>query len=389
MRPIVALIFLAGCTGRNPEFDDGGACDGGATDGGAGESLGEPLPDLMPLCGRLGEVCCNNNACSTPSLTCVGSLCVCARTTPIVCGGACVNTMMDALNCGGCGMICPSGRCAMAVCQLDCAPGSANCDNNPSNGCEVDLNTDAQNCGGCTLRCSSINGAGTCVGGVCTFACLAGFGDCDRDGINGCESLLVSDSANCGACGVACVGQICASGSCISCGLGFTACGQQCVDLTTNSANCGGCGAMCAGGQHCCSSTCSNPTIDASNCGGCGIACSAANGSARCATGMCAINACNPGFADCDGVYVDGCETNTNTSVNNCGACNGACNLVHAQPTCTAGKCAVSSCDFPYADCDGLPANGCEINLRTDAAHCGSCALACAAGHLCVAGVCV
>jgi hypothetical protein len=33
------------------------------------------------------------------------------------CGDTCVNTAKDPDNCGGCGVICPSGRCHKGECQ--------------------------------------------------------------------------------------------------------------------------------------------------------------------------------------------------------------------------------------------------------------------------------
>ena len=45
-------------------------------------------------------------------------------------------------------------------------------------------------------------------------------------------------------------------------------------------------------------------------------------------------------------------------------------------------------CDPGYDDCDGDPANGCEVELAIDAAHCGACDNDCNAGS-CAAGACV
>lgn len=66
-----------------------------------------------------------------------------------------------------------------------------------------------------------MNGAATCVGGVCGFACTSGFEDCD--GVVGCEVELATDRKNCGACGNKCFAQ-CKVGSCndpVSLGAGY------------------------------------------------------------------------------------------------------------------------------------------------------------------------
>lgn len=49
-------------------------------------------------------------------------------------------------------------------------------------------------------------------GATCAFACLPGFADCDGDPSNGCEKDVTADDASCGACGHACAG--CAGGLC-------------------------------------------------------------------------------------------------------------------------------------------------------------------------------
>jgi hypothetical protein len=48
-------------------------------------------------------------------------------------------------------------------------------------------------------------------------------------------------------------------------------------------------------------------------------------------------------------------------------------------PTCAAG----------FGDCDGNPNNGCEANLSTDLANCGSCKVGCGLHQTCASGVCV
>lgn len=57
---------------------------------------------------------------------------------------------------------------------------------------------------------------GICVGTTCILSCSNGRGDCDANSGNGCETLLSSDSSNCGACNNACnVGYNCSEGACV------------------------------------------------------------------------------------------------------------------------------------------------------------------------------
>ena len=55
-----------------------------------------------------------------------------------------------------------------------------------------------------------------------------------------------------------------------------------------------------------------------------------------------------------------------------------ACDLANATAACSAGGCVVARCNAGFGDCDGNAANGCEVDLRVTAAHCGGCGAACA-----------
>jgi hypothetical protein len=112
-----------------------------------------------------------------------------------------------------------------------------------------------------------------------------------------------------------------------------------------------------------------------------------ANAFGACAGGICSF-VCAAGFADCNRSASDGCEVNTQSSVSNCGACGTVCSLANATPVCAAGVCRVGSCNAGFADCDRNPANGCEVNLNTNASHCGRCGNACPGGGACTAGAC-
>jgi hypothetical protein len=98
------------------------------------------------------------------------------------------------------------------------------------------------------------------------------------------------------------------------------------------------------------------------------------------------VTGCSPGYANCSGNPSTGCATSI-TTVQNCGGCGILCpSGPNSTPICSGGACTIA-CAAGYADCDGIATNGCEVDLLTDAAHCGSCANACDGGA-CVAGVC-
>lgn len=95
-------------------------------------------------------------------------------------------------------------------------------------------------------------------------------------------------------------------------------------------------------------------------------------------------------YADCNGMPVDGCEMNTAVSVSNCGACGNSCpNPPNGTPTCIAGACGVDLCNPGFGNCDNDPMNGCETNTESTNAHCGACGNACGAMDVCNAGQCV
>lgn len=298
---------------------------------------------------------------------------------------------------------CTDGACVIGACE----PGFADCDLDPSNGCETPLDT-ATDCGSCGNRCAPDGAAGDCSSGTCQIAsCDAGLADCDDDPSNGCESPL-DTTENCGACGAVCrptggTGD-CSTGTCqiASCQPGTADCDDDpnngCETNVRTVSNCGGCGSICShdhGISSCASGTCAlvgcargygNCDGDDTNgceqnlntvehCSACGDACSYPNGIGECSNGSCRLLGCNPGWGNCDGDDSNGCEQPLDT-LTHCGSCNSPCMLPNASATCSTGSCRVDTCDTLRGDCDGQSANGCETSLETTS-DCNACGTPC------------
>jgi hypothetical protein len=137
----------------------------------------------------------------------------------------------------------------------------------------------------------------------------------------------------------------------------------------------------CAPGQFRCDGACVDPRVTAAHCGACGNACPAEN---DCVAGVCTPR-CAPGQRLCGARCVD-----TQTAVTDCGACGTVCAPgANAAATCAAGACGIA-CAEGFGDCDGNAGNGCEVNVRESAAHCGRCGVQCPGGGLgvCAMGAC-
>jgi hypothetical protein len=144
---------------------------------------------------------------------CRGGACVVAscgadfRDCDTAVGNGCeVDIRTSLTHCGGCGTTCPArpnaqATCAVGMCGFRCNEGFADCDMNATNGCETDTRTSTTHCGACGRGCSVANGSPACRMGACAVGtCNAGFGDCDGNAANGCETNLRTTPAHCGAC---------------------------------------------------------------------------------------------------------------------------------------------------------------------------------------------
>ncbi|MCW5837000.1 MAG: hypothetical protein KIS78_31690 [Labilithrix sp.] len=327
----------------------------------------------------------------------------------------------------------------LACIGTECPEPYASCSKTPSFLCGTNLKNDPANCGACGVSCQGFEGlnlGSRCVEGACAFECLVRTGpmgesyefrDCNGLLDDGCEVNVSADPANCGACGNACAkGERCINGKC-GCTSGKIDCHGRCVDPRFDDSHCSRCDSPCEWMPE---DAC-DPAIPNTYYG--------------CVLGQCGKLKCSGGFADCNGdlskgCASDGCETNTSTDPNHCGACGiqcgpgqecrddgngpqcldtcekagltscafgcadlvgdrfncGACGYfcpnprANEQVSCKKGLCA-TECLPGFADCNGDRSDGCEVDLNVHPAHCGACGAQCnyGAGQPCIEGKCL
>jgi len=230
---------------------------------------------------------------------------------------------------------------------LECPVGFGNCDGDGSNGCETKLDT-LTDCGDCGQPCDGVS----CAGGVCTdLTCDKGYAACDGKAGNGCETSLTSRT-DCVMCNTSCEYDNaiadCSEGSCelVQCKSGYDDCDK---DLSNG---------------------CETPLDTLTDCGACDTVCTVDRGTPNCAGGICTAESCDSGHADCDAKADNGCETELGT-VNACSGCGDDCTALDnvSQVSCEQDGCHITSCAGDYLDCDENPLNGCEH----DSAGTGSC----------------
>jgi len=336
-----------------------------------------------PICAPVGERCCVDEDADLHG-TGVGCLGVdCDESDPdtnasaVELCDASDNDCDGLIDEGDTDALCPRGehvaetQCTdLGVCEnTRCEPGFGDCDGDPANGCETETNTETH-CGACFALCDPANATGDCSSGSCEVAvCDEGWGDCDP-AIDGCETPL-NTITDCGSCGGACNPAF-AIGDCSTgmCEIGM--CNPRRGDCDMNPIN-----------------GCETSTTTNSDCGTCGTLCAPTNGIGECSTGTCRIISCTRSdFDDCDLDPSNGCETSlrTNTDCNSCGA---PCAMAGGSTSCASGVCTLTGCSMGLANCDSLP--GCEQMTNT-LTHCGDCNVACAPANGtgdCSSGACV
>lgn len=366
------------CNGRDDNCD-------GVTDEGFDllsdvENCGSCGHDCPPLPVGSGSRACVNGQCTA---LCIG---VDSADCNQIYGDGCESPLDSPLTCGSCLTMCmlqhATAGCAVsmssAMCSVSaCDPPYDDCDGNARNGCETNLDTNVNHCGACTgdgTDCPNTPDHGTsrCAAGSCVIDCDPGYANCDGRADTGCEANL-NDPETCGSCATVCPsgmpfceGTVFSGFTCVdNCTTGTELCGTSCVDTTTAAEHCGACDSACPSG---------------------------ANSQPRCTASTCSL-ACDIGFFDCNMNPTDGCEQNVRLP-DHCGTCTNVCNLPHVDThTCDTGSCGIAQCALGYADCNGLPADGCETSIADDEANCGMCERACPgtpahASSVCIAGSC-
>ncbi len=252
---------MADRTASESGGSDGAVSASDATHGDSAVDAVDAVPDRTSSESGGGDGAVGG--CEAGLAACDGGMAACAPgyadCDKLASTGCEVNTVTDAHNCGGCGVVCTlanaTSTCSGSTCAIaSCNPGYANCDKLASTGCEVDTTSSPSNCGGCAVVCNACNN-GQCVDNTCA----AGFADCDGLASTGCEVDTTSNPNHCGSCTRACApAQSCVSSSC-QCPTGtptFCSLTNTCVNPTTDAANCATCGHACGAGMTCGNSTC-------------------------------------------------------------------------------------------------------------------------------------
>jgi hypothetical protein len=140
-----------------------------------------------------GKRCSPSGACVDGCDVPAGSLCPGALAC---CSNLCIDTDDELSSCGACGRACNSAsvstpQCKNGLCTSACVAGRGNC-NKPiapaaDDGCETDLN-DVTHCASCTTVCNLPNATPACPAGSCTVqSCGANFFNCNGLNPDGCE----------------------------------------------------------------------------------------------------------------------------------------------------------------------------------------------------------
>ncbi|MDF3069782.1 MAG: hypothetical protein K0R38_5383 [Polyangiaceae bacterium] len=381
-----------------------GVCGQTMCSAGKGDCNGDPvdacettLTNDVENCGGCGIKCEAVNA----NVACVNSKCVISSCTGKFadCGGGYADgcetsTDTSTTHCGGCGKGCTisngSPKCDAGSCEVNSCSGTfRDCDGDPKNGCEINIATNTKSCGGCGAEGTDCgtkypNATSACLASACTAPlCNAGYGNCDGDPSDGCETNTTNDESHCGGCGKACAfsGAHVTSNECVS-----SQCDPQC---STNYLTCDG------NRQNGCEA---DKLSDEDNCGACGTVCSDGP-SAHVTSNLCQSGDCDPicsgTYRDCDASRTNGCEVDSGNNASHCGGCGNVCQTgaaAHVSSNPCSGSACRPQCSALYDDCDNDGKNGCEKDVSADRNNCGACGTTCgttnASATSCSAGAC-
>lgn len=315
-----SLGFYIGC--KTATSAGAGATTGTATSSGAGGTIG-----------------------ASATTASSGSQTTAASTSS---GTAAVTTNSSSSS-GTCANPCPAGEKPMVPSNADTAdawPGlSCVSATDPSYGCGA---TDASPCS--TQNPNVHNAQWGCTNGMCTMTgCNAGFADCNSNPSDGCEADLKS-LTTCGSCSVSCgASQVCTpSGCAASCPSPDAYCNGSCVDLQSTPDHCGSCTGFCANPPHgvakCTNGMCTpqcetgyvpisgkcvNQSADPTCCGATCTSCAPPmGGEGQCQSGACTA-VCPTGMAVCNSRCTD-----IQRDVDNCGGCGAPCGGLCSNGIC-------------------------------------------------------
>jgi hypothetical protein len=305
-----------------------GDCDENLSNGCEADLLSDPVH-----CGGCGQVCdipgaqpgCSQGVCAIAA--CLEGKGDCNDDPQ----DGCETSVLDDMDhCGACHQPCALpgavSECSVGACLLiECDPGLGDCNTDPTDGCEVDLSGHPDHCGACDAGCSLPGTDASCDQGQCVPGdCLEGFADCNQDPADGCEVDINSDPDHCGACNQGCsfdnAQAGCQEGSCViaDCDTGYADCngesGDGCeIETDSDPDHCGGCAEACDSGQSCSGGVCQTSCPDVDKDG---------HASASCGGDDCndtrpdihpdATETCNQTDDDCDGRIDEGgaCDEN-------------------------------------------------------------------------------
>ncbi|MFK7986443.1 MAG: hypothetical protein AB8I08_10455 [Sandaracinaceae bacterium] len=165
-----------------------------------------------------------DTTCAPPTSLCAirtdGAECVdmCTGSTTN-CDGSCVDTFDSRRHCGGCGQACVapelgSAECEDGECLIECDLGAHPCDGTCVSDTDVNFCAGDDRCSPCPTDAANVASV-ACVEQVCVSSCEEDFADCDGDPTNGCEATPSGDDPrNCGECGIDCGYGTCSAGVC-------------------------------------------------------------------------------------------------------------------------------------------------------------------------------